>query len=172
MHSNQCMQVAADDKSLKRDCVFCVSSVGFQNSANWTSLILLRNEHHAVHTGMGCDGLWRKQRLQPIDDTHHTSGHTHISSIKYMFCDGEWSSGMMTHPLQQTKKWERWVWRGIMFTWSPPSLRVNSTSSTRWFEKEQMLAPTDLDRAGVLRVVQQPHSAVAFPVQTPDAAAH
>lgn len=35
-----------------------------------------------------------------------------------------------------------------------------------------MLAPTDLDRAGVLRVVQQPHGAVAFPVQTPDAAAH
>lgn len=35
-----------------------------------------------------------------------------------------------------------------------------------------MLVPTDLNRAGVLRVVQQPHSAVAFPVQTPDAAAH
>lgn len=39
-------------------------------------------------------------------------------------------------------------------------------------EKEQTLVPTDLDRAGVLRVVQQPHRAVAFPVQTPDAAAH
>lgn len=31
---------------------------------------------------------------------------------------------------------------------------------------------TDLYRAGVLRIVQQPHCAVAFPVQTPDAAAH
>lgn len=35
-----------------------------------------------------------------------------------------------------------------------------------------MLVPTDLNRAGVLRIVQQPHGAVAFPVQTPDAAAH
>lgn len=40
------------------------------------------------------------------------------------------------------------------------------------FDEQDMLAPTDLNRAGVLRVVQQPHSAVAFPVQTPDAAAH
>ena len=35
-----------------------------------------------------------------------------------------------------------------------------------------MLVPTDLNRAGVLRIVQQSHGAVAFPVQTPDAAAH
>lgn len=35
-----------------------------------------------------------------------------------------------------------------------------------------MLVSTDLDRAGVLRVVQQSHGAIAFPVQTPDAAAH
>lgn len=34
------------------------------------------------------------------------------------------------------------------------------------------LLSTDLDGAGVLRVVQQPHGAVAFPVQTPDTAAH
>ena len=59
------------------------------------------------------------------------------------------------------------------FTWSASRLRVSVTSSpTRLFQKQEMLGPTDLNRAGVLRIVQQPHGAVAFPVQTPDAAAH
>lgn len=39
-------------------------------------------------------------------------------------------------------------------------------------KQEPSSVPTDLNRAGVLRVVQQSHGAVAFPVQTPDAAAH
>lgn len=46
-------------------------------------------------------------------------------------------------------------------------LRVFNSGDKGWKR-----SPTDLDRAGVLRVVQQPHGAVAFPVQTPDAAAH
>lgn len=52
-----------------------------------------------------------------------------------------------------------------------PPFGCNYTSSTA-VTKVGKRSPTDLDRAGVLRVVQQPHGAVAFPVQTPDAAAH
>lgn len=59
------------------------------------------------------------------------------------------------------------------FTWSPPHyVSIARPPPARWFRKQEMLVSTDLDRAGVLRIVQQPHSAVAFPVQTPDAAAH
>lgn len=94
-----------------------------------------------------------------------TSGYEHKATVKHfggskwhLFCqqqiEGDMCQGGESH----------------FFTSSPTPLRVNITSSTtRWLE---MLVPTDLNCAGVLRIIQQPHSAVAFPVQTPDAAAH
>lgn len=64
--------------------------------------------------------------------------------------------------------WAEVCW-GVISSDPPPRQRVLH-NKVNW--QQETLVSTDLDRAGVLGVVQQPHGAVAFPVQTPDAAAH
>lgn len=100
------------------------------------------------------------------------SGHKHIATFKYIFVTLHGVKVGWHILCSRMREGERCV-VGKSFYLTTAPLRVNSTSpKTRWFERQEMLAPTDLNRAGVLRVVQQPHSAIAFPVQTPDAAAH
>lgn len=135
---------------------------------------LLRNArttcaHHGMSTQVS---LWRKPNIRSYTMTGCTIKHTIRCNVKMIGPAVDDTSINLNVSCKHHIEYDGRAVKTSLYLIAT-LLRVKSTSSaTRWFEKQEMLVSTDLDRAGVLRVVQQPHGAIAFPVQTPDAAAH